>query len=214
MDAMQKPTHYVTKNTPGGLWIPWPFGYLNINDLDTHIKDLVDIAELPIAAVKFNDAAIWEVGIGWTASGIKIDFLDVKVDVVEKDTIKTTLRDLRDERPDTSTHKYHALGSSLIEANKIINGERQDAYGNPEDSFATIAEYWNTYLIKIQEKLLIDHGHDLENYKLVPMLSALDVAHMMMLFKIARCSGQQTKRDNYIDIQGYAAIAVDRLIKE
>ena len=87
------------------------------------------------------------------------------------------------------------LGSSLDEAKKIILGERQDSYGNPEDSFAMIAMYWETYLGT--------------NYS--GSLSAKDVAHMMMLFKIARCSGQKPCRDNYVDIQGYAAIAADRL---
>jgi hypothetical protein len=34
----------------------------------------------------------------------------------------------------------------LKKAEKIINGERQDQYGKPEDSFGIIAEYWNAYL--------------------------------------------------------------------
>ena len=46
------------------------------------------------------------------------------------------------------------------------------------------------------------------------MLDAKDVAHMMMLFKIARMSGQVVKRDNYVDLCGYASIVADRLIKE
>jgi hypothetical protein len=90
------------------------------------------------------------------------------------------------------------LGSCLDEAKSIITGERQDSYGNPEDSFSLIAEYWSTYLRKEYNS---DHHH----------LNVKDVAHMMMLFKIARCSGQCSKRDNYIDIAGYASIAADRL---
>jgi hypothetical protein len=86
-----------------------------------------------------------------------------------------------------------SLGASLDEAKTVICGERQDQYGNPEDSFALIADYWGTYL-------------NLES------LSSMDVAHMMMLFKIARCQGQKPKRDNYVDLQGYAAIAADRLM--
>ncbi|ACL06261.1 hypothetical protein Dalk_4583 [Desulfatibacillum aliphaticivorans] len=80
----------------------------------------------------------------------------------------------------------------LAEADHIINGERQDSYGAPEDSFALIAGHWSTYL-----------GRE---------LSALDVAHMMMLFKIARMSGQKPCRDNYVDLAGYTAIAADRLL--
>jgi len=96
------------------------------------------------------------------------------------------------------------LGSSLDEAKKCITGERLDQYGNPEDSFTLIAEYWNTYL-----KQKFKTGLAVGEY-----FGAKDVAHMMMLFKIARCSGQKTSRDNYIDVQGYAAIAADRLVKE
>lgn len=92
-------------------------------------------------------------------------------------------------------------GSSLSEAYKIINGDRQDSYGNPEDSFALIAKYWQTYL-----------SHRLQHESGAVRLSALDVAHMMVLFKTARMSGQAPCRDNYIDAQGYLAIAADRLI--
>jgi len=103
------------------------------------------------------------------------------------------------------------IPSCLDEANIIINGERQDVYGSPEDSFSVIAEYWNTYLIEVQKKILVQHGHDLNNYELVGLLEAKDIAHMMILFKMARTQGQKPKRDNYVDICGYAAIAADRL---
>lgn len=83
---------------------------------------------------------------------------------------------------------------SLEEANKCINGERQDDYGAPEYSFGMIAELWNTYLTS---KLGVH----------LP-LTPIDIAAMMILLKIAR---GQKKRDNWIDIIGYAAIAADRL---
>ena len=81
--------------------------------------------------------------------------------------------------------------SILEEANETINGERQDQYGNPEDSFKLIGDYWTTYLgIKV---------------------SASDVAKMMALFKIARMAGQKHSRDNWRDAIGYLAIDADRL---
>ena len=89
------------------------------------------------------------------------------------------------------------LGDSLDEAKRVITGERQDQYGSPEDSFSVIAGYWDVYLQNCNTRAL----------------SALDVAHMMALFKIARCTGQAPKRDNYIDGQGYLAIAADRLVE-
>ena len=83
------------------------------------------------------------------------------------------------------------LGSLLDEAKRTITGERQDQYGAPEDSFSSIAAYWTTYLGR--------------------PVSALDVAHLMALMKLARAQGQGFKRDTYVDLAGYAAIAADRL---
>ena len=68
-----------------------------------------------------------------------------------------------------------------------INGERQDSYGNPEDSFGMIASMWSAYLgIEVM---------------------ASEVAHMMCLLKIARERGGKGKRDNLVDLIGYAALA-------
>jgi len=90
------------------------------------------------------------------------------------------------------------LGDCLDEAKKTICGERQDVYGSPEDSFAIIAKYWSTYLAARQTDLDAP-------------LDSKDVAHMMVLFKMARVQGQRPSRDNYVDLCGYAAIAADRL---
>ena len=83
------------------------------------------------------------------------------------------------------------LGSLLDEAKRTITGERQDQYGAPEDSFGLIARYWTIYL-----------GSP---------VSPRDVAHLMALLKLARAQGQGFRRDNYVDLAGYAAIAADRL---
>jgi hypothetical protein len=96
--------------------------------------------------------------------------------------------------------KKSYLGKCLDEAKLCITGERQDSYGSPEDSFTIISEYWSVYL-----------KHKNNNWTDAQRLDAKDVSHMMMLFKIARCSGQKHSRDNYIDIAGYASIAADRL---
>lgn len=83
-------------------------------------------------------------------------------------------------------------GKILLEAFDIINGERQDQYGKPEDSFKLIAKYWSAYL-----------GIDIFNY---------DVALMMTLFKIAR-EQHQHKPDSVIDAAGYLGI-YDSLIHQ
>jgi len=99
---------------------------------------------------------------------------------------------------DPNGKKASQLGDCLDEAKKTICGERQDVYGSPEDSFAIIAQYWSTYLAARQTDLDAP-------------LDSKDVAHMMVLFKMARVQGQAPKRDNYVDLCGYAAIAADRL---
>lgn len=76
--------------------------------------------------------------------------------------------------------------SVLDEARAIVNGDRNKAYGKPEESFTTISNYWETYL-----------GID---------ISPKDVAMMMILLKVAR-NEHKAKRDNLVDICGYAACA-------
>ena len=92
--------------------------------------------------------------------------------------------------------------SILETANNIINGERQDQYGAPEDSFRIIANYWKTFL---NERFSSQISLDIS-------LTPIDVANMMILFKQARKLGQKPAIDNYIDSVGYEAIAADRLV--
>lgn len=94
-------------------------------------------------------------------------------------------------------------GKILNKALDIINGDRLDTYGNPEDSFTLIGEYWTTYLRA--------NGAITETDILI---SPQEVSEMMMLFKIARMSGQKPSIDNYVDLAGYAAIAADMVDKD
>ena len=103
------------------------------------------------------------------------------------------------------------LGDCLDEAKATICGERQDVYGSPEDSFAVIAKYWNTYMLEKQKTILELTNFAPKYYEEVYLFSAKDIAHMMVLFKMARIQGQKPSRDNYVDLCGYAAIAADRL---
>lgn len=88
-------------------------------------------------------------------------------------------------------------GAVLQEAHQVINGERQQQYGSPENSHAVIAEMWNGYLAARKKA---GKQEDLD---------ATDVAHMMVQFKLARQLNGAGKRDNYIDAAGYIAIAAD-----
>jgi len=80
-------------------------------------------------------------------------------------------------------------GNVLLEAHEVINGQRQDRYGNPEDSFRVIAKLWSTWIGK----------------ELFPR----DVAMLMALLKVAREKHGAGKTDNYVDGCGYLALAAD-----
>lgn len=80
------------------------------------------------------------------------------------------------------------------EAQAIIAGERQDQYGSPEDSFTTIAWFWDDYLMARKWQ----HGG---------YLTPKDVALMLDLMKTARTIHGTDKRDNYADKVGYTLIA-------
>ena len=81
-------------------------------------------------------------------------------------------------------HKQEPVKESYLqEAERLINGSRNKEYGDPKENFADIARLWT-------------------NYKGIHF-SALDVAIFNILQKVARCK-RKPKRDNFVDIAGYA----------
>lgn len=83
----------------------------------------------------------------------------------------------------------------LETAAKIVTGGRNKQYGEPEDNFAVIAEYWSTYLSQHSGGRVI-------------LLTPLDVAIMMALLKIGRITtAGEFAADSFVDCAGYAAIA-------
>lgn len=77
----------------------------------------------------------------------------------------------------------------LEEAAGLIDGERNVTYGTPTQNFTNIGELLTT---RFKHKL-----KDGESF------TAADVADLMILVKVAR-NIAQVKRDNYVDIAGYA----------
>lgn len=100
--------------------------------------------------------------------------------------------------------KSKQRGEVLVEALSIINGERQDAYGNPEDNFATIAEFWTAYM-KASRKRLPPNAPEHIHFWITPK----DVAVMMALLKIARIATGTQRKDSYVDAAGYIGLAAD-----
>jgi len=75
----------------------------------------------------------------------------------------------------------------LDAARSAITVDRSATHGQPEDSFAAIAEVWSWWL---QHRV-----------------SPHDVAMMMGLMKDARARGNPLHMDNYVDGVGYRALA-------
>ncbi len=100
-------------------------------------------------------------------------------------------------------------GQILDEAKYIINNDRNTQYGDPEDSFALIAEYWQVYL----RNMLLDKAQDqqlsIEDVLFNEFLKVDNVAMLMVLFKIAR-EHYQGKKDNVVDAAGYLGIYGDK----
>lgn len=79
----------------------------------------------------------------------------------------------------------------LEEAIKIVTQDRNQDYGDPEDNFRDIAEFWNIFLSS--------------RGKINMFLTPSDVAAMMVLMKVSRIKTSPDKKDHWIDIAGYAA---------
>ena len=89
----------------------------------------------------------------------------------------------------------------LETAKEIVTSDRNKQYGEPEDNFDTIASLWNAYLV----------GKNSDG----AVITAKDVALMMVLFKVGRILTSTTvKEDSYIDAAGYIACGYECAQKE
>ena len=77
----------------------------------------------------------------------------------------------------------------LNKAKEYVLGQRENEYGTPKKNFSKIAKLWSAY-------------KEIE-------FSALDVAIMMSLLKIARIAGTSPTDDSFVDLAGYAACACE-----
>lgn len=84
----------------------------------------------------------------------------------------------------------------LQEAERLINGDRQEQYGNACQSLERIADMWNAYIFTTSEP--------------PAALTAMDVANMMVLLKVSRSKTSLDRsefhRDSHVDMAGYAGL--------
>ena len=135
---------------------------------------------------------------GWQESrGAKLEYLlarELGMAVLDAETLQPL------DNPPVSTVALHQLRlvrqepneTVLAEAIRITDGARQSDYGHPREDFARTAQMWTGILAgKLRE--------DAE-------VTAADVPLCMIAVKLARQSHRH-KRDNLVDIAGYARTA-------
>lgn len=88
---------------------------------------------------------------------------------------------------------------------------REGLYGHPYDNFANIAALWSDYL-NAREAYQKFPRREGEAYQFEFVLTREDVAHMMILLKVARTINTPYNEDNPVDIAGYARCI--QMIKE
>jgi hypothetical protein len=81
----------------------------------------------------------------------------------------------------------------LAAAEQCISYDRQASYGSAEDSLGSIAALWSA-----------DLG--------IP-ITAVDVARLMVLMKMARAKANYAHTDSWVDAAGYAALAGEMATK-
>jgi hypothetical protein len=81
------------------------------------------------------------------------------------------------------------------EADRLVSGERQNDYGHPLDNFNKVAGLFSAFL----------------GDKLKEPVTADEAGLLLVLLKVAR-EGNAPKRDNLVDIAGYAKVV--ELIQE
>jgi hypothetical protein len=97
-----------------------------------------------------------------------------------------------EEPPITSFSAECGMASILDTAKSITSGARQQDYGHPADDFERTAQMWTAILSR---KLIANR-----------CISAEDIPLCMIAVKLAR-QAHRHKRDNLVDIAGYARTA-------
>lgn len=87
----------------------------------------------------------------------------------------------------------------LATAEELVNGERAQSYGPPEENFGRIAQLWNAMGFAVRAD---GPGEDIR-YRDV---DATDVAMAQIQIKMARLVTSPAHEDNWVDIAGYAGL--------
>lgn len=83
----------------------------------------------------------------------------------------------------------------LFLKNKVVDiqSDRKNDYGDADESFSSIADFWSNYLSRLTKQYIV--------------IDKTDVAMMMVLFKVSR-NAYKRKKDNVVDCASYADFAL------
>jgi len=87
------------------------------------------------------------------------------------------------------THPARPGEAEMLEANSLVNGERQGDYGTPRENYEGIARVWSGILFPILKR------------DITPEEAAL----LMVGLKLQR-QAMKHKRDNLVDAHGYLLV--------
>ena len=105
----------------------------------------------------------------------------------------------------------------IMEADSLINGDRNAQYGEPSQDFRRTGVLWSVYLSGVLDRKLAEAGMELsdKHHQLIATLvDPWDVAWMQTLLKSSRSTVSPHKRDHYTDAIGYSACGWDCVAPE
>ena len=131
--------------------------------------------------------------MSWTQIDTTVEEAMGDIKIVENLAHEVTTGTINKPKVEVNRKKVlKAKESILTEAHNIIYGDREKTYGHPAKNLKTIAAMWSAYMNNMDDGNFI--------------VTAKDVAAMMMLVKVARFANDPSHRDNLVDVCGYAAL--------
>ena len=131
--------------------------------------------------------------MSWTQIDTTVEEAMGDIKIVENLAHEVTTGTINKPKVEVNRKKVlKAKESILTEAHNIMYGDREKTYGHPAKNLKTIAAMWSAYMNNMDDGNFI--------------VTAKDVAAMMMLVKVARFANDPSHRDNLVDVCGYAAL--------
>lgn len=101
----------------------------------------------------------------------------------------------------SAVSKQNIRAEVLQTAESLVNGDRADTYGSPQDSFGRVAALWNAMGFGVQRMVDGKYGPQ--------PVTATDVALALTQLKVSRVISSPEHKDSWIDAAGYIALGAE-----